>query len=122
MKEVLYLVRPWDQQCGVVADQQRPGAGGAFAGADDIENMLRASRACDVPALAALLRDDVTLTVPSQAIRIIGRDAVAEFFATVRPGGRLDQIRLVVTRATPRLRRICPTTVTGNVAATGSWC
>jgi len=50
-------------------------------------------------ALAALLRDDVTLTMPPQAIQIVGRDAVAGFFATVPADGRLDLIRLVVTRA-----------------------
>ncbi|PZF91251.1 hypothetical protein C1I99_23635 [Micromonospora deserti] len=46
-----------------------------------------------------MLRDDVTLTMPPQAIRIVGRDPVAAFFATVPAGGRLDQIQLVVTRA-----------------------
>lgn len=64
-----------------------------------LDGFLRAWHACDIPALAALLRDDVTLTMPPQAIRIIGREQVAGFFATVPAGGRLDQIRLVVTRA-----------------------
>lgn len=64
-----------------------------------LERFLRAWHACDIAALAAILRDDVTLSMPPQAIRIVGRDAVAGFFATVPAGGRLDQIRLVVTRA-----------------------
>jgi RNA polymerase sigma-70 factor, ECF subfamily len=64
-----------------------------------LDAFLRAWHACDIPALAALLRDDVTLTMPPQAISIVGRDAVAGFFATVPAAGRLDQIRLVVTRA-----------------------
>lgn len=64
-----------------------------------LDGFLRAWHACDIPALAALLRDDVTLTMPPQAIRIVGRDAVAGFFATVPANGRLDRIRLVVTRA-----------------------
>jgi RNA polymerase sigma-70 factor, ECF subfamily len=64
-----------------------------------LDGFLRAWHACDIPALAALLRDDVTLTMPPQAIRIIGRDAVAGFFATVPANGRLERIRLVVTRA-----------------------
>jgi RNA polymerase sigma-70 factor (ECF subfamily) len=64
-----------------------------------LDGFLRAWHACDIPALAALLRDDVTLTMPPLAIRIVGRDAVAGFFATVPANGRLDRIRLVVTRA-----------------------
>jgi RNA polymerase sigma-70 factor (ECF subfamily) len=64
-----------------------------------LDAFLRAWHARDIPALAALLRDDVTLTMPPQAIRIAGRDAVAEFFATVPANGRLDRIRLVLTRA-----------------------
>jgi RNA polymerase sigma-70 factor (ECF subfamily) len=64
-----------------------------------LDGFLRAWHACDIPALAALLRDDVTLTMPPQAIRIVGRDAVTAFFATVPANGRLDRIRLVVTRA-----------------------
>jgi RNA polymerase sigma-70 factor (ECF subfamily) len=64
-----------------------------------LDGFLRAWHACDIPALAALLRDDVTLTMPPQAIQIVGRHQVAAFFATVPAGGRLDLIRLVVTRA-----------------------
>jgi RNA polymerase sigma-70 factor, ECF subfamily len=64
-----------------------------------LEAFVRAWRACDIPALAALLRDDVTLTMPPQAIQITGRHPVADFFATVPAGGRLDLIRLVPTRA-----------------------
>jgi len=37
--------------------------------------------------------------MPPQAITIIGRHAVAGFFATVPAGGRLDRIKLVTTRA-----------------------
>jgi RNA polymerase sigma-70 factor (ECF subfamily) len=64
-----------------------------------LDRFLRAWHACDIPALAALLRDDVTLTMPPQAILITGRDQVSGFFATVPANGRLDLIRLVVTRA-----------------------
>lgn len=64
-----------------------------------LEAFLRAWHACDVPALAALLREDVVLSMPPQGIRILGRDQVAGFFATVPADGRLDLIRLVVTRA-----------------------
>ena len=64
-----------------------------------LDAFMRAWQACDIPALAALLRDDATLTMPPQSIQIIGRQAVADFFATVPAGGRLDLIRLVATRA-----------------------
>jgi RNA polymerase sigma-70 factor (ECF subfamily) len=37
--------------------------------------------------------------MPPQAIRIVGRDAVTGFFATVPAEGRLDLIRLVEVRA-----------------------
>ncbi|GIF01194.1 RNA polymerase subunit sigma-70 [Paractinoplanes rishiriensis] len=64
-----------------------------------VEAFVRAWHDCDIPALAALLRDDVTLHMPPQALLIDGREAVAEFFATVPAGGRLDLIHLVGVRA-----------------------
>jgi len=64
-----------------------------------LDAFIRAWQACDIPALAALLRDDVTLTMPPQAIHITGRRAVAGFFAAVPAAGRLDLIQLVTTRA-----------------------
>jgi len=64
-----------------------------------LEAFLRAWQACDIPALAALLHQDATLNMPPQSIRIMGRDPVAAFFATVPADGRLDLIRLVTTRA-----------------------
>jgi RNA polymerase sigma-70 factor (ECF subfamily) len=60
---------------------------------------IRAWHARDLDALAALLRDDATLTMPPQAVHIVGREGVVEFFATVPAGGRLDLIRLVITAA-----------------------
>jgi RNA polymerase sigma-70 factor (ECF subfamily) len=60
---------------------------------------LQAWQACDIPALAAILADDAILSMPPEAIQIIGRADVARFFGTVPAGGRLDLIRLVVTRA-----------------------
>jgi RNA polymerase sigma-70 factor (ECF subfamily) len=64
-----------------------------------LEAFTGAWNACDIAALAVLLRDDVTLTMPPQAIQITGRREVSEFFATVPAGGRLDLIKLVTTRA-----------------------
>ena len=64
-----------------------------------LDAFVRAWQACDMPALAALLRDDATLSMPPQAIQITGRRAVAGFFATVPAAGRPDLIRLAATRA-----------------------
>ena len=76
-----------------------------------LDAFIRAWQARDIPALAALPRDDATLTMPPQPILITGRQAVADFFATVPAGGRLDLIRLVATRANghPSLAAYLPT-------------
>jgi RNA polymerase sigma-70 factor, ECF subfamily len=64
-----------------------------------LDAFIKAWNARDLDALAVLLRDDARLTMPPQAVRIVGRDEVVEFFATVPAGGRLDLIRLVVIAA-----------------------
>jgi RNA polymerase sigma-70 factor (ECF subfamily) len=86
-----------------------------------LDAFLTAWHACDIPALAALLRDDVILTMPPQAIRIIGRDAVAAFFDAVPADGRLDLIRLIVTRANghPALAAYLPDASTGDCRGYG---
>jgi RNA polymerase sigma-70 factor (ECF subfamily) len=80
-----------------------------------VEAFLRAWHERDIPALAALLRDDATLTMPPQAIRIVGRDAVTGFFATVPAEGRLDLIQLVEIRANghPAVAAYLPDTAGG---------
>jgi RNA polymerase sigma-70 factor (ECF subfamily) len=82
---------------------------------------LRAWADCDTAALAALLREDAILTMPPEAIQIIGRDRVAGFFATVPAAGRLDLIRLVVTRANghPALAAYLPDGSTGDCRGYG---
>ena len=77
-----------------------------------VEAFMRAWHECDMAALAALLRDDATLTMPPQAIRLVGRDAVTGFFATVPADGRLDLIDLVVVGANghPALAAYLPDT------------
>jgi RNA polymerase sigma-70 factor (ECF subfamily) len=86
-----------------------------------LDAFVRAWQACDIPALAALLRDDATLTMPPQAIQITGRQAVADFFATVPAAGRLDLIRLVATRANghPSLAAYLPDGSTGDCRGYG---
>jgi len=82
---------------------------------------LRAWHDRDIPALAALLREDAILTMPPQAIEIVGRDAVIEFFATVPADGRLDLIRLVEIRANghPALAAYLPGDTTGDCRGYG---
>lgn len=64
-----------------------------------VDRFVQAWQHCDIPALSALLREDVTLHMPPDALTFTGRDTVAEFFATVPADGRLDLIRLISTRA-----------------------
>jgi RNA polymerase sigma-70 factor (ECF subfamily) len=64
-----------------------------------VEAFVRAWHERDIAALATLLRDDATLTMPPQAIRIVGREAIIEFFATVPADGRRDLIELVTLGA-----------------------
>jgi RNA polymerase sigma-70 factor, ECF subfamily len=86
-----------------------------------LDAFVRAWQACDIPALAALLRDDATLTMPPQAIQITGRREVAGFFATVPAGGRLDLIQLVITSANghPALAAYLPDNSTGDCLGYG---
>ena len=86
-----------------------------------VDAFLRAWHDCDIPALAALLRDDVTLTMPPQALQFAGRHAVAEFFATVPAQGRLDLIRLVQIRANghPAVAAYLPDGTTGDCRGYG---
>jgi RNA polymerase sigma-70 factor (TIGR02960 family) len=53
----------------------------------------------DIAGLAALLREDVIMRMPPEAMDLYGRAAVVGFLATVPAQGRLDTIRLVPTRA-----------------------
>ncbi len=64
-----------------------------------LDRYLAAWHACDIPALVTLLREDALLTMPPFPMAYRGREAIAQFFATVPAGGRLDQITLVPTRA-----------------------
>jgi RNA polymerase sigma-70 factor, ECF subfamily len=52
-----------------------------------------------IPALVALLREDALLTMPPFPLAYRGREAIAQFLATVPADGHLDQITLVPARA-----------------------
>jgi RNA polymerase sigma-70 factor (ECF subfamily) len=64
-----------------------------------LDRFTDAWQRCDIDALAALLREDVILSMPPELITITGRAHVTQFFATVPAGGRLETIRLVRTAA-----------------------
>jgi RNA polymerase sigma-70 factor, ECF subfamily len=64
-----------------------------------VGRFVRAWEAVDIDGLVAILREDALLTMPPTPVGYRGRAAIGEFFATVPARGRLDQIRLVETRA-----------------------
>jgi RNA polymerase sigma-70 factor (ECF subfamily) len=86
-----------------------------------VEAFLRAWHDNDIPALAALLRDDIILTMPPQTLAFLGCDAVAGFFATVPAEGRLDLIDLVEIRANgePGVAAYLPDGSTGDCRGYG---
>jgi RNA polymerase sigma-70 factor (ECF subfamily) len=53
----------------------------------------------DIPGLVAMLADDALLTMPPEAMRIVGAAEIGAFFGSVPAGGFLDRIRLVPTEA-----------------------
>ena len=64
-----------------------------------IDRFVEAWQATDIPGIVSLLSDDALLTMPPEPLRVVGRDAVGGFLATVPAGGRLGQFRLVPMRA-----------------------
>jgi RNA polymerase sigma-70 factor (TIGR02960 family) len=64
-----------------------------------LDRFVRAWQDSDVQTLADLLREDAILRMPPESAAIVGRDRIADFFATVPADGRLNLIRLVPTRA-----------------------
>jgi RNA polymerase sigma-70 factor, ECF subfamily len=64
-----------------------------------VAGFVRAWHRRDIDGLAALLREDVIMRMPPEAMDLHGRTAVVGFFATVPAQGRLETIRLVPTRA-----------------------
>jgi RNA polymerase sigma-70 factor (ECF subfamily) len=64
-----------------------------------VQQLINAWHASDVTAIVALLTEDALLTMPPEPMRFVGRDAIEAFLRTQPGGGRLDQFRLVSTRA-----------------------
>jgi RNA polymerase sigma-70 factor, ECF subfamily len=71
---------------------------------DDVQRSLlkryiEAWEAVDIAGLVALMREDAVMTMPPDPAVFLGREAIADFFATVPAGGALDRIPLVATSA-----------------------
>ena len=64
-----------------------------------MKRFVEAWEAVDVRGLITLLADDALLTMPPEPMRIVGAEAIGEFFSTVPAEGNLERIRLVPTAA-----------------------
>jgi RNA polymerase sigma-70 factor (TIGR02960 family) len=64
-----------------------------------VTRFVTAFEAGDVATVIELLSDDATLTMPPTPLVYQGREAIGRFLSTVPAAGRLDQFKLVATRA-----------------------
>jgi RNA polymerase sigma-70 factor (ECF subfamily) len=64
-----------------------------------VDRFVRAFEAGDIPSLLELLTDDALLSMPPEPLEYQGRAAIGNFLSTVPAAGRLDQFKLVPTRA-----------------------
>ena len=64
-----------------------------------VQRYMEAWDAVDIGQLARLLKNDVVLTMPPLPLRYIGRDAVADFLATILTPGAPDRFHRIPTRA-----------------------
>ena len=64
-----------------------------------LKRFMAAWDAVDIDGLVALLTDRAAMTMPPERMRVTGSQAIGQFFASVPLEGRLDQIRLLPTRA-----------------------
>jgi RNA polymerase sigma-70 factor, ECF subfamily len=64
-----------------------------------VRRFVAAWERVDVDGIVSLLADDALMTMPPEAMRLVGRVEIGEFFRTVPAGGLLDRIRLVPARA-----------------------
>jgi RNA polymerase sigma-70 factor (ECF subfamily) len=64
-----------------------------------VRRFLAAWEAADVDGLVSVLADDAVMTMPPEPMRLVGTEAIGEFFRTVPAEGALERIRLVPTRA-----------------------
>jgi RNA polymerase sigma-70 factor (TIGR02960 family) len=66
---------------------------------DLVDRFVHAFESGDIAGVVALLTQDALLTMPPAPLEYQGPAAIGHFLSTVPAGGRLDQFRLVPTRA-----------------------
>lgn len=71
----------------------------AQAEARVVRDFVAAWEAVDVDGIVHLLAQDAVMTMPPEPMRLVGTEAIGDFFRTVPAGGVLERIRLVPTRA-----------------------
>jgi RNA polymerase sigma-70 factor (ECF subfamily) len=86
-----------ERAAGRLARDHVPASSGAESSV--VRRFLAAWDAVDVDGIVSLLADDAIMTMPPEPMRLVGPDAIGEFFRTVPAEGALEQIRLVPTRA-----------------------
>lgn len=64
-----------------------------------VRRFVAAWERLDLDGIVSLLADDSLLTMPPEAMRIVGPREIAGFFGTVPAGGHLERIRLLPARA-----------------------
>ena len=79
---------------GRLAREHAPAAEGRL-----MARFVAAWQAVDIEALVELMAADAVLTMPPEAMRFDGAEAIGTFFATVPLDGALDRIALAHTRA-----------------------
>ena len=72
---------------------------GSAAERELVARFTTAFEAGDIPGVLTLLTGDAVLTMPPEALRYEGPDAIGGFLSTVPASGALERFRLVPTRA-----------------------
>ena len=72
---------------------------GSAAEREIVARFTTAFEAGDIAGVVALLTGDAVLTMPPEALRYEGPDAIGGFLSTVPAGGALERFRLVPARA-----------------------
>jgi RNA polymerase sigma-70 factor (ECF subfamily) len=86
-----------ERAAGRLAREHAPAS--AEADARVVREFIAAWEDVDVDGLLRLLSADAVLTMPPEPMRLVGTEAIGEFFRTVPAEGQLERIRLVPARA-----------------------
>jgi RNA polymerase sigma-70 factor (ECF subfamily) len=86
-----------ERRAGALARDHTPAS--TQAEARVMRRFLEAWEAVDVDGIVRLLADDAVMTMPPEPMRLVGTEAIGEFFRTVPADGALERLRLLPTRA-----------------------